>query len=147
MAWIEIIEADLLTVLSGPELSSFRSAALAGGQPDPIAPTVEQVVSLVRGHVAGWRGNTLGEGGTIPEKLKAPSLDVIAYRVASRVNMSAGRTRQALHDQALRLFEWVSQGRFDIEEPAVATTESSGASSPRMIDRTRQYSREAQEGI
>jgi hypothetical protein len=147
MAWIEITEADLLTVLSGPELSSYRSAALASGQADPVAPTVAQVVALARGHVAGCRANTLGAGCTLPEKLKAPALDVIAYRIPSRVNIKAGVARRELHDQALRLFEQVSQGRFDIEEPAVAAAESSGASVPRMIERTRRYTRETEEGI
>ena len=137
----------MLTVLSGPELSSYRSAALASGQADPVAPTIAQVIALVRGHVAGCRANTLGAGSTLPEKLKAPALDVIAYRIPSRVNMKAGSARQGLHDQALRLFELVSQGRFDIEEPASPSAESSGANTPRITGRPRRYTRETEEGI
>lgn len=137
MAWIEITEADLLTVLSGPELASCRSAALASGQADPVAPTIAQVVAMARGHVAACRMNALGAGNTLPEKLKAPALDVIAYRLPSRLNLKAGPSRQELHNHAMRLFELISQGRFDIEEPASLSSESNGENSPRITERVR----------
>ncbi len=135
MAWIEITEADVLTVLSGPELAGYRSAALALGQADPVAPTIAQVVAMVRGHVAGCPANILGAGATLPEKLKAAALDVIAYRIPCRLNMKSGPSRQNLHDQAVRLFERVSQGRFAIEEPATASDEVIAAGNPRIAGR------------
>jgi hypothetical protein len=49
MAWIIPAEADVLTVLSETELATYRAAALASGQSDPLAPTLAQVVDLVRG--------------------------------------------------------------------------------------------------
>jgi len=50
MAWITITESDLLTAISGDELASFREAALADAQADPVAPTIAQVTDLVRGY-------------------------------------------------------------------------------------------------
>ena len=49
MAWIIPAESDVLTVLSEAELATYRAAALAAGQTDPLAPTLAQVVDLVRG--------------------------------------------------------------------------------------------------
>ena len=51
MAWIIPAESDVLTALSETELATYRAAALASGQADPLAPTLAQVVDLVRGYV------------------------------------------------------------------------------------------------
>ena len=128
MAWITITEKDVLTVLSGPQLEGVREAALDPIQPDPIAPTVSQVVALVRGYVAGNPANQLGAGETIPAKLMAPALDLIAVRVPQRIGQSPSEGRKDLAKDAIRLLERVSEGKFDIEEPADPEAGSGGAS-------------------
>ena len=60
MAWIIPAESDLLTAFSETELATYRAAATASGQADPVAPTLAQVVDLVRGYVGAYKPNTLG---------------------------------------------------------------------------------------
>src|SRR5688572_11984930 len=129
MAWIAITEADVLTVLSGPELDGYRNAAKAVGQTDPVAPTIGQVTDRVRGYVGGCKQNTLGLAG-IPQKLLAPALDIIAVRIPKRVNQNPKAGRQSAHDEAVKLLELVAKCMFDIEEPATPTTETSSGQSP-----------------
>src|ERR1700692_304874 len=102
MAWIIPAEADVLTALSESELSTYRAAATASGQADPLAPTLAQVADLVRGYVGAYKANTLGLPGTIPQKLLAPALDLVAVRLPQRVGVSPKDVRQAAAIQAGR---------------------------------------------
>lgn len=145
--WISITEADLLTALSGPELEAYRNAALASGQPDPVAPTMAQIIALVRGYVGAWGRNRLGEAGTIPEKLLAPALDLIAARIPQRVRVNPSDSRKLAAQSALRLLEQVANGQFDIEEPLVETAErSNNGARPSISARPRRFCAEQQEG-
>src|ERR1700689_2753434 len=105
MAWIIPTENDLLTTLSETELATYRAAATATGQADPVAPTLAQVVDLVRGYVGAYKPNTGGLPGTIPQKLLAPRLDLVAVRFPQRVGLSRKEVRQAAAIQAVRLLE------------------------------------------
>ena len=125
MAWITPAESDVLTVLSEAELATYRAAALASGQSDPLAPTLAQVVDMVRGYVGAYRPNTLGVPGTIPQKLLAPALDLVA----------------------VRLLERVASGEFNIEEPVEATDEITSAPSPTIEAHHRRFSWREEEGV
>lgn len=146
--WISISEADVLTVLSGPELDAYRNAAKASGQTDPVAPTIAQVTALVRGYVGAWGRNRLGESGTIPEKLLAPALDLIALRLPQRVRVNPNEVRKLNAQAALRLFEQVANGLFDIEEPLVPDAEKSSSSATPTISvsRVKRFGATQQEG-
>jgi hypothetical protein len=147
MAWITPQESDVLTVLSETELATYRAAALASGQTDPLAPTLAQVVDLVRGYVGAYRPNTLGEAGTIPQKLLAPALDLVAVRLPQRVGVSPKDVRQQAAAQAVRLLERVASGEFNIEEPDEATPEITSAPSPTISAHHRRFSWREEEGI
>src|SRR5271156_512205 len=108
MAWITPAEPDVLTVLSETELATYRAAALASGQADPLPPTLAQVVDLVRGYVGADRPTTLGVSGTIPQKLLAPALDLVAVRLPQRVGVPPKDVRKSAADQAIRLLEQVA---------------------------------------
>ncbi len=147
MSWIIPVEADVLTVLSETELATYRAAALAGGQADPLAPTLAQVVDLVRGYVGAYKPNTLGLPGTIPQKLLAPALDLVAVRLPQRVGVPPKDVRKAAADQAIRLLEQVAAGIFNIEEPDSSTTETTAAPRPTIEARHRHFSRHSEEGV
>jgi hypothetical protein len=109
MAWIVISESDLLTRISGAELSALRAAALADNQPDPIPDTIDQVVKEVRYFVAGNPANTLNPAGnTIPDVLLNAALDAIVINVMKRPGSTifddAAGTRKAAGEAAFRLF-------------------------------------------
>jgi hypothetical protein len=147
MAWIIPAEADVLTVLSETELATYRAAATATGQADPVAPTLAQVVDLVRGYVGAYRPNTLGPAGTIPQKLLATLLDLLAVRLPQRVGVSPKDVRQTAAVAALRLLERVAAGEFNIEEPEMATDETTSAPSPTIVARRRHFSTRDEEGL
>lgn len=145
MAWISLTEAHVLTVLSGPELAGYRAAATATGQADPVQPALDQVTDLVRGFVG--KVATLGAAGTIPSKLLAPALDLVAVRIMQRVGKNPADVRQKAADTAMSLLRSVAAGSFDIEEPTTPSTETSSVPSPAITPRTRRFTRADEEGL
>jgi hypothetical protein len=147
MAWITPAESDLLTTISETELATYRAAALAGGQADPVAPTLAQVVDLVRGYVGAYRPNTLGAAGTIPQKLLAPAIDLVAVRLPQRVGVPPKDVRKAAADAAVRLLEQVAAGDFNIEEPDEGSTEITSAPRPSIHARRPHFTPRSEEGL
>jgi hypothetical protein len=147
MAWIIPAESDVLTTLSETELATYRAAALASGQADPVAPTLAQVVDLVRGYVGAYKPNTLGLPGTIPQKLLAPAIDLVAVRLPQRVGVPPKDVRQMAASRAVRLLEQVASGVFNLEEPLTATSETTAAPSPTIVARRRHFSPREEEGV
>src|SRR5476651_992186 len=147
MAWIIPAESDVLTVLSETELATYRAAATASGQADPLAPTLAQVVDLVRGYVGAYKPNTLGLPGTIPQKLLAPALDLVAVRLPQRVGVPPKEVRLLAASRAVRLLEQVAAGTFNIEEPVSAGGETTSAPRPGVAGQRREFSRRAEEGV
>jgi hypothetical protein len=147
MSWIIPAESDVLTVLSETELATYRAAALATGQADPLAPTLAQVVDLVRGYVGAYKPNTLGLPGTIPQKLLAPALDLVAVRLPQRVGVPPKDVRQMAASRAVRLLEQVAVGVFNIEEPDSPTLETTAAPRPSIEARHRHFTRHSEEGV
>jgi hypothetical protein len=137
----------VLTVLSETELATYRAAATASGQADPLAPTLAQVVDLVRGYVGAYRPNTLGLPGTIPQKLLAPALDLVAVRLPQRVGVAPKDVRQMAASRAVRLLEQVAEGIFNIEEPDTATSETTSAPRPSVVGHRREFTRRTEEGV
>jgi hypothetical protein len=144
--WIIPAESDLLTVLSENELATYRAAATASGQTDPVAPTLAQVVDLVRGYVGAYRPNTLGLPGTIPQKLLATALDLAAVRLPQRVGVTPKDVRQTAATQAIRLLEQVAAGTFNVEEPDSPTLETTSAPRPTIAGRRRHFTPRTEEG-
>ena len=147
MAWITPAESDVLTALSETELATYRAAATATGQADPLAPTLAQVVDLVRGYVGAYKPNTLGLPGTIPQKLLAPALDLVAVRLPQRVGVPPKDVRKSAADQAVRLLEQVAAGTFNIEEPDSPTLETTEAPRPSIVARHRHFTQRSEEGV
>ena len=149
MAWNTITTDDIKSRLAGAELNALQTAALADGQTDPTPEIVNQVIDEVRGYIAA-AGVTLGTEGTIPSKLKVATLNLIRYRLCSRLPVASLLTEARIkeYDDAVRLLEQVAAKKFAVEEPTVAAPEQAGASSPRFNDsKVLVYSPENQEGI
>lgn len=128
MSWIQITEADVLTVISGPKLAGIRNAALKDGQDDPVQPAIDQVTNQVRGYL-GARYQ-LGETGTISDKVLGPALDILAVKIPQRVDQDASDGREDLKDDAIRYLERVAEGKISIEEPLIPDTEASATAKP-----------------
>lgn len=118
MSWASITESDLLTAISGAELTTYRSHSLAIGQADPVQPTIDGVTALVRGYCS--KVMALGAAGTIPGSLLMPALDIVAYRMSMRAGKSPSSERKAAHDKALQLLQDVADRKFRVEEDTAA---------------------------
>jgi len=149
MAWITLVEADVVSRLSSPETVALKSAALATGQADPLAEIVSQVVQEVRGYVAANRANQLGAGETIPDRLKSAALALIRWRLVNRLPVKGLLTderRRELED-AMTLLRDVAAGRFAIDAPATLTDEVESATAPSLTARTRTFTRDDEDGL
>lgn len=119
MSWRAILESDILTRISGPELEGFRNAALASGQEDPVDDVITQITDQVRGYCAANNAITLGAAGTIPERLLGPALDIIAVEIQLRAAGSIidpDEERRKKAERAYRLLQDVAAGRFAVED-------------------------------
>jgi hypothetical protein len=109
--WVVITESDLLTRVSGAELSSLRAAALADGQADPVAQTIEIVTNEILGYLP--RSVTPSAANTIPSRLLSAALDRVAWLLMSRPGAMIIDTNDARKDAntaAIKLFESVASG-------------------------------------
>lgn len=144
MAWQSIVETDLDSVL----LESIRSLAASNSRTDPVLPTITRVVDEVRGYCQAG-GITLGLAGTIPSRLVSAALAIIRFRLATILPAAGLLTdeQKTENADALKLLGDVAAGRFAVEEPTTADTETSSAASPSFHPRHRHYSRHDENGI
>jgi hypothetical protein len=152
MAWITLTAADVQGTLTAPELSAARTAAIAVGQVDPLTDALARTVAEVRGYVGGAQRNTLGEAGTIPDELKSAALDLVRYRVLTRLPLQGSSAlidqRKAAAEAAERLLREVAAGRFAIEQPATAGDVNTGSGTAEVVQsRTRVASGDKLRGL
>lgn len=148
--WIEIAEADVLTVLAGAELEGYRESALADGQEDPVQPAIDAVTEDVRGYVAGCAKNTLGPDGTIPKRLLRDALALIAVDIPGRVGKAPKEVRKTKAAEAIEKLKLVAACKYAIADPSSdqeATTESDAAPSPSFTGRDRRVPRTDRDGL
>jgi hypothetical protein len=150
MSWRALTEADILQRLSGAELEALREAALADSQADPVAAQIAQTVDFVRGYIAANASNTLGPVDTLPERLILPAVDIlcvdISTRAAGMLIDPDGQRAKAKQD-AIRLVERVADGKYAVEAPETATTETASSSTPKYITPTSNFNAASQDGI
>jgi phage gp36-like protein len=149
MAWITLVEADVVSRLSSPETAALKSAALATGQADPLAEIVSQVIQEVRGYVAAHRANQLGAGETIPDRLKSAALALIRWRLVNRLPVKGLLTEERAREreEAITLLRDVAAGRFAIDAPTTLTDEVESATAPAITARDRTFTRDDEDGL
>ena len=150
MSWITLAEADVLTVLSGPELEGYRAAALAQGQDDPVQPAIDDVTEEVRGFVAACAKNTLGPIGTIRSRLKTTALDLLAVRIPLRVARSPKSGRKDAAERSEARLKLVGECKFSIADPTSdegTSAESESSPSPSFRGRDRRDARREHSGL
>jgi hypothetical protein len=135
--WITLTEDDVLTALTGSEAEAFTTAALDDGQANPLPEIIAQVINHIRARVAACRHNSLGTGDTIPDELKSAAVDIIAYRLATRLPIS-GRSSimerlKEKHDDADSLLRDVARCNYAVEQPATVSDEVQGGGSVKVV--------------
>ncbi len=150
MPWTTLTPDDLLRGLTGAERSALQTAALGSGQADPLPGIIADVVAEARGYIAANKSNVLGVGNTIPEKLRAALIARVRFEAFTRLPIGRSlltEDRVKANSDAVTLLRDVAAGRFAIEEPEVASTESISAPKPKFTRPTREFTRSNQDGL
>lgn len=120
--WIQITATDILEAEVGPSVTAARESLLATGQTDPLPGIITAVTNEVRGRVAA--GNyTLGDGETIPAVLENAAVDIITWRLLSRLPNLRQKHWQERAEAAQQLLLDVAKGLFAIPEPETPATD------------------------
>lgn len=130
--WITITTDDVKTRLAGAEFAAYTTKALSAGQVDPLPDITAQVVREVRGHVAGG-SNTVGDGLTIPDELLAAAVDMIVFRLTTRLGISVKEDRKTANDQAKTLMGQVGRGEFKVAPPQTASASQAGGNAIKLV--------------
>lgn len=149
MSWITLTEADVVTKLSGPEITAMKTAALQAAQANPLPEIIGQVVREIRGYVRGCERNTLGDGATIPDELLGAAISRIRFELATRLPVSSLLTedRRTANANALALLRDVAACKFFVVTPETPTTEQASTPTPRWKARDRITGRANEDGI
>lgn len=145
--WITITADHVKTRLAGVELSAYQTVALAAGQVDPLPEIIASVTDEVRGYIGACAKNTYGPAGTIPERLLTATLNIIRYRLTTRLPLKVTDARKTEYDDAIKLMEQVAACRFAVEDPNASSPDTSVSSpSPHIAPKCRRFTHRQQEG-
>lgn len=119
-AWIILSETNLQAGMAGSEIESFKTAALADGQADPVAALLARITLHVRGRVAAGRWR-MGPAGTIPPTLERAAIalcviDVMSRAAAAVIDDEDG-TRAKAAEAGQRTLDAVSAREVTVEDP------------------------------
>lgn len=140
MSWNVISEGDLLTRISGTELSSLRAAALATGQADPISAIITQITDEIHGYIPS---SVVPPSATaIPSRVLSAALDRIIWEIMKRPGATIiddeNGSRAKANAAATQLFVRMADGLFSIEDPitgaSVSLTGTSVVNTPTQHD-------------
>lgn len=151
MPWIPITEADLLTAISGDEVTALRESALGDNQADPVAPTIARVINRIRGDIAtSGKYQIPASAALIPDRLLDAALALIVMRFMSRpaaavIDDEAG-TRAKAAESAERLLERVARGEYAISDPDTGA-EPSGSAIKLVSSNTRHFTQNKMKGL
>jgi hypothetical protein len=143
MSWRTITADDVLTRLAGPEMTSYRTKALGADQADPLPEIIAGVVAEVRNGIAQNPANRLAAGETVPPGALHHALAMVRYRLISRLPLEMKETRRLEYQDALT---WLRSKPL-VEAPEEEAAAQVAGSSPYVIERPRDFAREAQSGL
>lgn len=148
--WREITETDAHNAMNAAETAAYQVAVIGAGQ-DPLAEITAQVVQECRGHIADCQHNTLAAGNTLPERTLYHALAMIRFRMLTRLDLEVSEDRRKEQRDAIAFFTRVADCKVAIE-PGDGTgaedgTDSMASPRPGITGRTRNFSRNQQEGI
>ena len=95
-----------------------------------------------------WQANKLAATG-LPVQLIPTALDVIAYRIPSRLGQKPDESRRDAYQSALKLLDNVAAGKFAVEQPAAAveSAEVFVGSNPSFGHRHHSFDKHHEDGI
>lgn len=125
MAWTTPTSAQLRARLAGAEITALKNY-LTSGDTDPLSAILVEAVGTVRGYISAFDDNTLGDGDTVPAVLVDTTLVLARNSLLNRLPVASLLTegRRNEYTDAVKRLQDVAAGRFKVEQPTTATTET-----------------------
>jgi hypothetical protein len=149
MPWLAITADDLNATKLAPLVNALRTAALAGGQADPLIEITANVVSRIRRMIAGCRTNLVDADATlIPASLKALACRMIIREAKDRLEIDLTNTETEAWRVDERDLVRIStcdlpiEIAYNSEAPPVQSTQPG----PSITAREKRYGRDQQSG-
>jgi len=106
--WREMTEDDLTGAMTRLDIETFKKSG--NWQGDPVKILLEREAAQIRAYI---RTNGKVEMSPnpleVPESCIAPALDIVAYRLALRMNKDPGEGRKEAKKAADKFFESISR--------------------------------------
>jgi len=152
MSYITLVESDLASGLTGPELTAVKTAALVAGQTGVVQEILDQVTTEVRARVAACAKNVLGEAGTIPDECESAAIDIAIYRICKRIPGRVVLTaeRSDANANAIAFLRDVARCDVAIVPPTTAAPgdeQAGGAAIENVSTTTKRYGRDKLSGL
>lgn len=150
MSWTTIALSDLKDAKAAALVEACQTKALGAGQTDPTANIIANVIARIRAEIAGCSANRLDRDTTlIPTDLKSLGCRMILREMQSRLQYPLSDDEREEQRNDLRYLERIARCEVPIETPDdPVTPETQGrVGTPDVTERTREFSRDAQEGI
>ena len=155
VTWITLTLAHLDDAKAAALVDQLQTAALADSQPDPVPGILTDVTTRIRIEIAAGGRTVLSLDATaLPPSLKRLGLRMALREGQSRLNALGGlplsddEIREEKND--LRFLERIADGKITVEAsdaPESTPTVQSKTSTPRITARTKQWTRDQQDGI
>lgn len=148
--WRELVEADLLTGITKPELIAIKSKLLADGQANPIPIVISQVTAEFREAIRSCATNQLSlNAAYLPESSIRHAVAIIRHRLMSRFSddHDAGEDRRMEYREANRYLISVAECKLSVERDGVIPDTPLQLNKPLIKPSARVMSRQDQDGI
>ena len=114
MAWVTLVEQDVLDRFNQDELDAIEDAGDTVGSLDvKLTGIMAQVSGSVQGYISSCPNNTsFGAAGTIPQECLYHTVSVVKHALLASVgnlNALVGESREREYTDAMRYFERVSK--------------------------------------
>ncbi|MEI8038409.1 MAG: hypothetical protein WCJ14_08465 [Verrucomicrobiota bacterium] len=142
----------LMSTMTEREVRDFGTVSSTMSVPDRVVPILEDLTAEILGYIGSHAGNTLSsDTSLIPPEFKAKALAIARWRVLTTIPKYKDDGRKDEYDKADAFFTSVAKGiiRPRPAPDAVASEVPQGKviASPRILARSRRYSRDQQDGI
>lgn len=119
--WVAITVDDLKAAKVAALVDACRTAALGGGQVDPMAEVISNVVYRIRAEIKGCRRNTLDADEThIPRDLRSLACRMVMRELQSRLQYALGDDEKEEQRNDLRYLERISKCEVPVALPDTA---------------------------
>lgn len=147
-AWVELLEDNILAVMSETEVRTIRTKLVSSNQEDPVPNIIATVVSDVRAAARANADNTVDSNADkIPPESVRYAAFLVRHSLLSRLDMSISDGRRQEYNKAEKFLDDVRTGKFTVSNPNAAEDAKAPTVTPSVEGRTPSYGRSDQDGI